>query len=213
MDGKTHLKLGITSTIAASICINKYFNNEYLLLTGLIISPIASIVTSQLPDIDSKNSKISQIIPIINWIKSKIFLIIGILLNAASLIMKKYDIIYNDKIFWASLIIVFLHIFCEYCLKHRKLTHCLLMCTAIGVISFFLYYKIQNIITFSISFGLTIGYLSHVLYDCLTTRGCQLFYPFFKFKIKGPLRSSTDNNVAICISYIVILLSVIFYII
>jgi membrane-bound metal-dependent hydrolase YbcI (DUF457 family) len=211
MDGKTHLKLGITSTIAASICVSRYLDNNYLLLTGLTISPVLSIITSQLPDIDSKKSKISQIIPIINWIKNQIFLIISLLLSFASLLMTKNNFIYGDKIFIASLIMIFLHLFCKYFLKHRKLTHCLLMCIVIGCISFYPYYKFQNIIVFSISLGLTIGYLSHILYDCLTTRGCILFYPFLRIKIKGPMRSSTDGKIAILFSYILILLSIIYF--
>ena len=211
MDGKTHFKLGITSTIAASICISRYFDNNYILLTGLTIRPIASIITSQLPDIDSKKSKISKIIPIINWIKSEIFLMISLILSLISFFVISKQIVYNEQLFIVSMIMIFSHLFCRYFLKHRKLTHCLLMCAFITAISFYPYYKFQNIILFSIGIGLTIGYLSHIFYDCLTTRGCMLFYPFLKIKIKGPMRSSTDGKIAIYFSYVIIFLSIMYF--
>ena len=236
MDGKTHLKLGITSSVAASIFLSKYLNNKELLYYGLAIAPVVSILTSQLPDIDSKRSKISQHIPIVNWIKSNTFFTIAIILLFISFIISNLSVIPinekiafflepilnllgNDKVIYyievahnTSIVMLMIYFFTKIFLKHRKLTHCLICCICVSIASFYFYYIISIPITFSLGLGLSVGYISHIFYDCLTTRGCPLLYPIIKKPIRGPLRSEKHGNLAIFISLIFIALSIYYYI-
>lgn len=59
---------------------------------------------------------------------------------------------------------------------HRTFTHSFLFTFILGIIvSFFNY---------SLSTGLVIGILSHILLDMLTARGVSIFYPFNKKRYK-----------------------------
>ncbi len=66
--------------------------------------------------------------------------------------------------------------------RHRGLFHSLLFAVLIswGVQHYFgMYYAV----------GLWLGYVAHLLGDALTRGGVQVFYPFSRFKIRGPLKT------------------------
>jgi len=63
---------------------------------------------------------------------------------------------------------------------HRKLFHSMFFA---AILSIFIW-----IFSFKIAFAFFIGYLSHLLIDCLTKEGVMLFYPL-KLKFKGFIRT------------------------
>ena len=77
--------------------------------------------------------------------------------------------------------------------KHRGVTHSFLFALILSALLAFAtktsYY----------SYALFLGYSSHILLDSFTKHGTKPFYPFFKFKIRGPMttNSLTENFLAI----------------
>jgi inner membrane protein len=66
------------------------------------------------------------------------------------------------------------------CAKHRGIFHSLFF-------HVFLFFAV-GFFTQYYATALFLGYLAHLLGDGVTLRGLRPFYPFSKFKIKGPLR-------------------------
>lgn len=66
--------------------------------------------------------------------------------------------------------------------KHRGMFHSLLF--AVGLSAVLGYFW-----TWNYGIALFIGYLSHLIGDALTPMGIQVFYPFLKFRIKGPIKT------------------------
>ena len=65
--------------------------------------------------------------------------------------------------------------------KHRGIFHSIVLHLAIFLVMtyfFGVYY----------GRGLFLGYLAHLIGDGVSRRGILIFYPFSKFKIKGPLK-------------------------
>ena len=65
--------------------------------------------------------------------------------------------------------------------KHRGIFHSIILHLAIFVVVAYFY---------GVYYGqaLFLGFLAHLLGDGITKLGVQVFYPFSKFKIKGPVR-------------------------
>ena len=64
--------------------------------------------------------------------------------------------------------------------KHRGLFHSFLF---FGLLSAIIGYGWNS----SYAFGLLVGYAAHMAGDGITPMGVQIFYPFSKFKIRGPI--------------------------
>lgn len=215
MDGKTHFKLGLTSAVSTVIVASSITNNNSMLIYGIPIAMGASILTSQLPDIDSKKSKISKYIPIINWLKSKTMIFISFII----LLLLCGDYVYanllsyeiHKKMFFIAIAILVLHIFVKIFFKHRKLTHCILSCMLISYIGFLPFISTGNNYFFVFGLGISAGYISHIFYDCLTVKGCEPLYPILKIKIRGKWTSEKDANKALRLSFVIIFLSILYY--
>lgn len=65
--------------------------------------------------------------------------------------------------------------------KHRGFFHSLLFFL---ILFFVISYYWKN----NYAWGLLLGYFAHLIGDGITRRGVQIFYPFSKFKFKGPIR-------------------------
>lgn len=170
-----------------------------------------------MPDLDSKNSKISQKIPIINWIKSDVYFIISLMLALFSAVLYfKADFINKDITMYAIFLssgLLLLHFLIKILFKHRKFTHCILTCVLFGILSFLPFTTFNNKLTLLIGIGLSIGYTSHIFYDCLTTRGCPLLFPITSHNFSfGKLNSEKDGHKAMFLSYMIITISVLYYI-
>jgi len=69
----------------------------------------------------------------------------------------------------------------QWAVRHRGVFHSLICGLALSII-ITIFHRWAGI-------GFFIGYLSHLLLDCLTRQGIKLFWPFSKWRIKGPVRS------------------------
>jgi inner membrane protein len=65
--------------------------------------------------------------------------------------------------------------------KHRGFFHSFLF---IGILIFIVW----NYFGLNYGLALGIGFLAHVVGDGITPMGVQMFYPFSKFKVRGPIR-------------------------
>ena len=72
--------------------------------------------------------------------------------------------------------------------KHRGFFHSIF--AAVAVCAAIWYY-----VGFIYGFGLFIGYISHLASDALTVSGVNFLHPFFKFKVRGPVRTGTITEV------------------
>ncbi len=82
--------------------------------------------------------------------------------------------------------------------KHRGIFHSFLFALlGLGLISFFWksYY----------AWAFFIGYLVHLLGDALTPHGITFFYPFSKFKIRGPIRVGGIGETIILIGLVLLI--------
>ena len=64
--------------------------------------------------------------------------------------------------------------------KHRGMFHGLLFAVLLSLV--------VGLINLWAGFGFFAGYISHLLIDCFTKAGVQLFWPL-RFKVKGPVKS------------------------
>lgn len=183
MLGNTHLKIGIITAITASIVIQDNLN--ILEIVGAAtISGASSILTSQLPDLDSDTSAISKKIPIIKYLKNKTGILLDFIISAIMILL-----FYNknlDIFLIASEAFAFYGLFrclIIYLFKHRTFTHSLLAISIISIGPLIIFYQYPEEIMLAIIIGLIAGYSSHVFFDSLTIKGSPLLWPIIKKKI------------------------------
>ncbi|MEK6914637.1 MAG: metal-dependent hydrolase [Nanoarchaeota archaeon] len=92
----------------------------------------------------------------------------------------------------------------QFFIKHRGILHSFISAFILGFI----------IKYFFNDYGFIIGYLSHLILDCLTKQGVYLFWPF-SFKIKGFLKSGGLFDellflILVSINFILFFINVIF---
>lgn len=76
--------------------------------------------------------------------------------------------------------------------QHRTIFHSLFL----HVIIFF---GIQYVIGTYYASAVFLGYLAHILGDSMTPMGVQIFYPFSRLKVNGPIRVGSELEVVIMI--------------
>ncbi|NCO84783.1 MAG: hypothetical protein COW47_02165 [Candidatus Huberarchaeum crystalense] len=81
--------------------------------------------------------------------------------------------------------------FLKWFFKHRGILHSLFGMVFVLFVFYILILVlgvsgINNLLLFG-----CIGYLSHLIADCLTVRGCALFFPFSKFRLKGFIKTGS----------------------
>jgi len=81
--------------------------------------------------------------------------------------------------------------------KHRGIFHSF-------VFALFLFFVISSFFGFTYGWALLIGYFSHLVGDSLTPMGVQMFYPFSKFKLKGPIKTGSIYETIILVGLIVL---------
>ncbi len=84
--------------------------------------------------------------------------------------------------------------------KHRGMFHSLLF--AVGLSAILGYFWSWNY-----GIALFIGYLSHLIGDALTPMGVQVFEPFLRFRIKGPIKTGSWMEWAVRILLMVLILT------
>ena len=191
MNAKGHIMTGITTGMTAGVLVSQG-ENVLVSIAAMAIGGAASIITSQLPDLDSPNSKISQKVPVVKIITSKILtgiliattiaLAIVFLMTGANMQTNAFSFLLGS----ASATIV--QILLTTLLSHRKLTHTLIFNGAISIALLYPWY-IQAMGKWYLFFatGLIAGLVSHLIYDTVTVKGCPLLFPFYKKNI-SPLK-------------------------
>lgn len=191
MNSKGHISTGVTTGASVGVILTwkGTFSDSFL---ALIICGVFSIVTSQLPDIDSPKSKISKKFPFCKWITNPQILeclIVADIVSFFFFLLNMYPIHSPPFcLFLFFMIMTGLHFVCKLFFTHRRFTHTLL---ANGLFSLCLLYPYffwnQNTLYLYASMGMISGLLSHLFYDTITVRGCPLFFPFYK-KYISPVR-------------------------
>lgn len=188
MYAKGHVAVGLTTGATIGVLATAHGNLVDCLLAGSIAS-VGSLLTSQLPDIDSPNSKISQKIPVKKVTDNNMLLSILLVLSIVSgfIISKVYASAERKTLLLIGLpiILLSLQIILRIALKHRFLTHTLLFNGILSAGFLYPYYHSgqQYEFVLYIGLGLTSGLIAHLFYDTITVRGCPLLYPFYKKNI------------------------------
>ncbi len=106
----------------------------------------------------------------------------------------------NSKINrWSGIIGIVIAFF----FKHRGLFHSLFL----HVVLFFI---VGSVFSFYYATALFIGYVAHMIGDGVTLRGVELFYPFSKFKIRGPVRVGGFFEGVVFIGLVVVIVMKVF---
>ena len=87
--------------------------------------------------------------------------------------------------------------------KHRGMFHSLLFA---GIFLILLGYFWQ----WPYAIALALGYLAHLLIDSITPLGVQLFYPFSRHKIRGPVRTGGAWELFLLALFIVLIIKQLF---
>lgn len=208
MQYKAHIVIGIVTSITAGMIFLPK-ENIIPLTAELALCSMCSLITSQLPDLDSPTSNISNWFPLIRILTNKVtltFEFAGICILLWSLVMTGSD----DgmiKILLSLSGCFAMQIWLKRNLKHRGLTHSIFINVLFSLILIYPYfYYNKNFYYYIFLIGALSGIWSHIFYDALTNQGCQLFYPFSKKTIKPlkrlGLRSGRDDNYGIALSLV-----------
>ncbi|MDM5316188.1 metal-dependent hydrolase [Fictibacillus sp. b24] len=95
---------------------------------------------------------------------------------------------------------------------HRTITHSWIMILLLMMLPKWIDWRYED----SLSMGLVVGVISHLILDAATSRGIQLLYPLpirFRFPLYTKTGSKTETNIASIISLIAAVLMVHLYIV
>lgn len=187
MTGKTHKFVGIIAGGAAA-----YYGmtalNDPMHMFYIIAVPVGAMIA----DIDHDSTKLGRSRKAIMTAVSTLFASLAIVAISFFLV----DAYTNDRLMsaiWTVLIIVlpfliltslsktkFIKENLKFMVKHRGLMHTLIMPAFLYAATYFIKEPTFRILII----GLTIGYITHLLADLLTSRGCPIFFPFSKKNIR-----------------------------
>jgi len=88
--------------------------------------------------------------------------------------------------------------------QHRGIFHSL-------IFTVFLFLLISFLTQTYYAYALALGYLSHLIGDALTPMGVQIFYPFSKFKLSGPIKVGGLGEMFILLLLLAILIKLLFF--
>jgi len=189
MTGKTHKFIGIVAGGAAA-----YYGmtnlQDPMHLFYLISVPIGAMIA----DIDHDSSKLGRSRKNIMTAISTLFASLAIVAISFFLVDAYTD---NNKNFMHAIFTVLLVVLpflilaslsktkfikenLKFMVKHRGLMHTLIMPAFLYAATYFIKEPTFKILIT----GLTVGYITHLLADLLTVRGCPIFFPFTKKNIK-----------------------------
>jgi inner membrane protein len=187
MTGKTHKFIGIAAGAAAAYYGMTVIDNDAALFY-LMACPIGAMI----PDIDHDNSKLGRSRKNITTAISTLFSSFALV----AVIFFLVDAYQNERLFSAiSTVLLILIPFVllaslskikvvkknlKFMVKHRGLMHTLILPACMFGAGFLVTEPTFKILLT----GLNIGYITHILSDLLTTRGCPILYPVTKKNIK-----------------------------
>ena len=195
MMGSTHKSIGVAAGV--SVVIYGAFTGHPMYALGILTAPIGAMW----PDIDHDHTKIGakrkEVISNLRKV-AIVFSILSVALFAVNVNMGFLDTLNMLKISGLMLAgcltfllatSTFLKKKVPFFSKHRGIMHTLFMPVVLTAVSL----KISNDIVSGLTVGLTLGYISHLLADCLTTDGCPLVWPLTQ-KCVSFLGITTDTG-------------------
>lgn len=215
MNGTQHKVVGMGFGIAGAYIATAGLNEP----TGALIAA-TSIVGCMLPDIDHDNSKIGRKRKFVTELSTKVLnalIMVGVVggLVLAFLIFKGFvDFGVNVTqllIGIVGLIVIGVlkkivgssDVF-KWATKHRGLMHTL----AVPACFFFVIRSTQYPVFYWGTWGLLIGYLSHLFADMCTIEGCPILFPLTRKNIKLPTHLRTKDKKCTTAAYIIFVLAV-----
>jgi len=180
MTGKTHKTIGVCVGIAFAYWRVKTYGDSMF-----VIGTISSAVGAMIPDIDHNSSKLGSyrktVIDSAAMIISTLFGFVVVAFGA----MLAVSGLYNELIIISLLIILPIYVLTllarrpfirntvKFFKKHRGIMHTL-------AAPLLLYLGHTLITNATVRYGLlamTAGYMSHLILDCMTKRGCPILWP------------------------------------
>jgi len=184
MTGKSHKAIGIAA--GAAIAIYGIGHGELAYSIALVSAPLAAM----LPDIDHNQAKMGKIrkqmaniavtvlaviVVIAAWTYGLVViqnyrtvLLLGLVVVIPTFILFKLSQTRWVRDTWGFVV------------KHRGIMHTLIIPILTIVATIFITDRYFLILTY----GFLAGYVSHILADCLTTRGCPILFPFSRTNIR-----------------------------
>ncbi len=83
--------------------------------------------------------------------------------------------------------------------RHRGMFHSLLFAVGLSAI-------LSYVWSWYYGLALFVGYVSHLIGDALTPMGVQVFEPFLKFRIKGPIKTGSWMEWAVKILLVILII-------
>lgn len=179
MMGKTHKSIGVSAGV--SMVVYGALTNQPLYALGMLTAPIGAMW----PDIDHDNSKIgAQRKKVMNNLRKVAWFMIALafVIFTLNIKMQFTDMLSMLKI--SSLVVVSTSTYLAatsetlkkkfpFFSKHRGIMHTLFVPAVLIWVSI----KIPNEVLSGLIVGLMLGYVSHLIADCLTVDGCPLAWP------------------------------------
>lgn len=208
MTGKSHKAIGTAA--GAAIAIYGIRQGDYALALALVTAPLAAM----LPDIDHGSARIGKLrklmanvvvtlaavaVVIAAWIHGRL-----ILENNTTLLMVGIGVVIPTFFLFKLSQTRWVRDTWGFVTKHRGIMHTLIIpiCAAIATI----YIRDRNFLI--LTYGFLAGYVSHILADCMTVKGCPVLFPVSKKNIKllNIKTGSQEEQIQTVILIIVILL-------
>lgn len=191
MTGKTHKAIG--TAVGVGMVMYGVMTSQPLYALGMVTAPFGAM----LPDVDHCNTELGRNNrKLFKGLKTVavVVLLLSVLTAAISMVSSSIDV----AMMWlllapAALMVIvvtserFKRTF-PFLTKHRGIMHTLVIpvCMVIGGV------KAGSDILGILMFGLALGYVSHLVADCLTVSGCPICFPLStECLIHGPITTGT----------------------
>ena len=213
MFSRTHMILGAVASVTAVVLIPDFSTDYQTALKASAIASASSLITSQFPDVDSVHSKVSNAFPFVKWMTSTKMMVTTLIFGGGLAVLDYFLIKeYNERnyyVFFVAMLLLGISIgifLMQKVFGHRKVTHSILfnalLCSAI-LAPYYLWLPYDWY--FMIAVGGIMGLVSHLFFDCMTTRGCPLFMPFSNKNIKIlKLKSGKHDYIGVMIAFVIL---------
>jgi len=184
MTGKSHKAIGTAA--GAAIAIYGIRQGDYVFALALVTAPLAAM----LPDIDHGSARIGKLrklvaniavtavavaIVIAAWIHGRF-----ILENYTTMLMVGIGVVIPTFFLFKLSQTKWVRETWGFVTKHRGIMHTLIIPICALIATFYIRERYFLILTY----GFLAGYVSHILADCMTIKGCPILFPLLRKNIK-----------------------------
>jgi len=184
MTGKSHKAIGTAA--GAAIALYGIRQGDFVFALALVTAPLAAM----LPDIDHGSARIGRI----RKLAANIIVTVAAVAIVAAVWIQGHFLVENYRtLLMVGLGVVIPTFFLfklsqtrwvrenwGFVTKHRGIMHTLI----IPVFTILATIYIRDRYVLVLTMGFLAGYLSHILADCLTTKGCPILFPISKKNVK-----------------------------